>query len=142
MVKQRTSTPLHPHLLIKKKTTNESNTRLGDPWGQLLQMKVEMNHGAAVWGPRRMVRQALSRTRYRHAVNHSPHIFPVLPAVGRKTTRVQLWWLLELGLKFSMFVDVLVFGFMAPPPCGTCQGQNLCVCLFFVPRLPISICPL
>lgn len=68
----------------KKKTTNESNTRLGDAWGQLLQMKVEMNHGAAVWGPRRMVRQALSRTRYRHAVNHSPHFFPVQPAVGRK----------------------------------------------------------
>lgn len=100
-----------------------------------------MNHRDAVWGPRRMVRRALSRTSYRHAVNHSPHFFPVLPAVGRETTRVQLWWLFLLRLKFSMFGDVFFLSFMAPPPRGTCQGQNLCVCLVFVSRLPISICP-
>lgn len=122
------------------KTTNESNERLGEAWGQLLQMKVEMNHRIAVWGPRRMVCKALSRTSYRHAVNYSPHVFPVLPSVGRETTRVQLWWLFQLGLKFSMFGDVLVFSFMAPLPSGICQSQNLCGCLVFLSCLPISIC--
>lgn len=87
-----------------------------------------------------MARRALSRTSYRHAVNYSPHFFPVLPSVRRETIRVQLWWLFQLGLKFSMFGDVLVFSFMAPLPPGTCQIQNLCVCLVFVSHLPISIC--
>lgn len=105
-----------------------------------MQMKVEMNHRVAVWGPRRMVRRALSRTSYRHALNYSPHFFPVLPSVGRGTTRVQLWWLFQLRLKFSMFGDVLVFSFMAPLPSGICQTQNLCVCLVFVSRLPICHC--
>lgn len=105
-----------------------------------MQMKVDMNQRVAVWGPRRMVRRALSRTSYRHAGNYSPHFFPVLPSGGRGTTRVQLWWLFRLRLTFSMFGDVLVCSFMAPLPSGSCQSQNLCVCLVFVSRLPISIC--
>lgn len=129
MVKQRTSTPQHPPTPGRKNkkhaassVSNESNVRLGDAWGQLLQMKVEINHRVAVWGPRRMVCRALSRTSYRHAVNYSPHFFPVLPSFGREPTRVQLWWLFQLRLKFSMFGDVLVFSFMAPLSSGICQS--------------------
>lgn len=57
-------------------------------------------------GPRWMVRGALSGISYRHIVNHSPHFFPVLCAVGRETTKLQLWCFFVLRLKDPMFSEV------------------------------------
>lgn len=64
-----------------------------------------------------MIQRALSGISHRHAVNHSPHFFPVLRAVQGETTKLQLWcFFFLLGLKLSMLSDVIAqfYGFSAP----------------------------
>lgn len=108
----KSSSGSSPHIKMAKQRKSPQKPRDEAKWEVGRRMRAVVDEGGnesqgCCAGPRWMVQRALSGISYRHTVNHSPHFFPVLRAVRRQTTKLQLWCFFLVGLKVSMFSDVL-----------------------------------